>query len=157
MRRRSSSACSGTRRPSTSIWPSLGVSSPHSMRMVVDLPEPLGPRKPYTCARGTVRSTPSTARSWPKHLLRPRPPMAMASVAAACIAEIHPPPQPCRQLAGALAFQLDLGQVAQADGVLAGQRVVRSEHRFAADHAHPARVAAFAIGAHVHAHRLAHL
>src|SRR5690606_32447558 len=109
MRRRSASASCGMRRPSTSILPSLGVSSPHSMRMVVDLPEPLGPRKPYTCARGTVRSTPSTARSWTKHLLRPRARMAIpSSGASACIAEFHPQRQPCRQLAGALAFQLDL-------------------------------------------------
>ena len=34
---------------------------PVSMRMVVDLPAPLGPRKPKKDPRGTSRSTPSTA------------------------------------------------------------------------------------------------
>src|SRR5690606_30376714 len=151
MRRRSSSACSGTRRPSTSIWPSLGVSSPHSMRMVVDLPEPFGPRKPYTLARGTVRSTPSTARSWPKHLLRPRARMAIPSPSA-CIAELHPERQARRQVASSLQF--DLGQVAQARGVLAGERVVRGERGLAAHHAHAARIAALTLGTDMHAHRL---
>ena len=42
------------------------------MRMVVVLPEPLGPRKPKTEPRGTARSTPSTASWWPNRLLRPR-------------------------------------------------------------------------------------
>ncbi|KAG1378542.1 hypothetical protein G6F60_015282 [Rhizopus arrhizus] len=46
MRRRSASACSGTDRPSTSICPALGSSRPHSMRMVVDLPEPFRPSTP---------------------------------------------------------------------------------------------------------------
>ena len=39
--------------------------------MVVDLPAPLGPRKPRTCPRGTVRLMPSTALSVPKLLLSP--------------------------------------------------------------------------------------
>src|SRR5215470_7360868 len=37
---------------------------PSSIRIVVVLPEPLGPRKPYTAPAGTARLTPSTA-SWP--------------------------------------------------------------------------------------------
>src|SRR6185437_9378741 len=37
---------------------------PSSIRIVVVLPEPLGPRKPYTEPAGTARLTPSTA-SWP--------------------------------------------------------------------------------------------
>ena len=40
-------------------------------RMVVDLPAPLGPRKPRTCPRGTVRLMPSTALSVPKLLVSP--------------------------------------------------------------------------------------
>ena len=40
-------------------------------RMVVVLPEPLGPRKPKTEPLGTARSTPSTASWWPNRLLRP--------------------------------------------------------------------------------------
>src|SRR5262245_40848216 len=37
---------------------------PSSIRIVVVLPEPLGPRKPYTEPVGTARLTPSTV-SWP--------------------------------------------------------------------------------------------
>ena len=40
-------------------------------RMVVVLPEPLGPRNPKTEPLGTARSTLSTANWWPKRLLRP--------------------------------------------------------------------------------------
>src|SRR5688572_23782026 len=39
--------------------------------MVVDLPAPLGPRKPCTSPVRTVRSSPSSARVWPKVLTRP--------------------------------------------------------------------------------------
>src|SRR3990172_5723934 len=40
------------------------------MRMVVDLPEPFGPRNPTTSPRSTVNDTPSTARLVPKVLTR---------------------------------------------------------------------------------------
>src|SRR5215470_3661227 len=40
-------------------------------RMVVDLPAPLGPRKPSTSPRGTLRVMPSTALSAPKLLTSP--------------------------------------------------------------------------------------
>src|SRR5688572_9712650 len=40
------------------------------MRMVVDLPEPLGPRKPTTSPRSTLNEMPSTARLAPKVLTR---------------------------------------------------------------------------------------
>src|SRR5580765_1040858 len=46
------------------------------MRMVVDLPAPLGPRKPKKLPRGTSRSTPSTAGLKPYDLRRPRTRMA---------------------------------------------------------------------------------
>src|SRR4051812_16124410 len=55
--------------------PSLGI-SPVSMRMVVDLPAPLGPRKPKKLPRGTSRSTPSTAAFSPYDFRRPRTRMA---------------------------------------------------------------------------------
>src|SRR5579864_2412037 len=41
------------------------------MRMVVVLPEPLGPRKPYTSPASTVRSSPFKARVVPKFLTSP--------------------------------------------------------------------------------------
>src|SRR4051812_11984414 len=46
------------------------------MRMVVDLPAPLGPRKPKKLPRGTSRSTPSTAALRAYDLRRPRTRMA---------------------------------------------------------------------------------
>ncbi|CKR47832.1 Uncharacterised protein [Mycobacterium tuberculosis] len=42
------------------------------MRRVVDLPAPLGPRKPCTSPSRTVRSSPSSARTDPKCLVSPR-------------------------------------------------------------------------------------
>ncbi len=41
-----SMSCSGRRKPRISISPESGGISPVSMRMVVDFPAPLGPRKP---------------------------------------------------------------------------------------------------------------
>src|SRR5438132_4669956 len=43
---------------------------PVIMRMVVDLPAPLGPRKPSTSPRSTVNEMPSTARLAPKAFTR---------------------------------------------------------------------------------------
>src|SRR5512133_3210813 len=57
------------------VPPSLGI-SPVSMRIVVDLPAPLGPRKPKKLPRGTSRSTPSTAAFEPYDFRRPRTRMA---------------------------------------------------------------------------------
>src|SRR3954471_3735096 len=54
-------SCLGTGSPKSRISPSLARARPSSIRMVVVLPEPLGPRKPCTPPRGTARSRPSTA------------------------------------------------------------------------------------------------
>ena len=43
----------------------MGGRKPVIMRMVVDLPAPLGPRKPSTSPRSTENETPSTARLVP--------------------------------------------------------------------------------------------
>ncbi len=48
--------------PATRALPEVGGSSVVSMCTVVDLPAPLGPRKPYTSPGSTRRSMPSTAR-----------------------------------------------------------------------------------------------
>src|SRR5690349_129775 len=45
---------------------------PVSIRIVVDLPAPLGPRKPKNDPRGTSRSTPSTAALRPYDFRRSR-------------------------------------------------------------------------------------
>ena len=41
--------------------PELGASSPTIIRIVVDLPAPLGPRNPVTTPGRTVNESPSTA------------------------------------------------------------------------------------------------
>src|ERR1700689_2006085 len=57
--------------PRISIRPELGAKRPVSILMVVDLPAPLGPRKPKNCPGETRRSTPSTATRSPKRRVRP--------------------------------------------------------------------------------------
>ena len=47
--------------PLTRTEPELGVSRPRTMRMVVDLPAPLGPKKPVTRPGWTTKETSSTA------------------------------------------------------------------------------------------------
>src|SRR5512146_235211 len=42
---------------------------PRTIRIVVDLPAPLGPRKPWTSPGATSRSSPSSARTEPKFLV----------------------------------------------------------------------------------------
>src|SRR2546430_10003324 len=51
---------------STATEPSVGGMKPVIMRMVVDLPAPLGPRKPSTSPRSTENDIPSTACLVPK-------------------------------------------------------------------------------------------
>ena len=51
--------------------PAVGIMKPASMRMVVDLPAPFGPRKPSTSPRRTVNDTLSTAVKAPKRLVSP--------------------------------------------------------------------------------------
>src|SRR5918996_2223982 len=57
--------------PSTRASPASGRNRVASMRIVVVLPAPFGPRTPYTEPLRTARSTPSTARVSPKDLTRP--------------------------------------------------------------------------------------
>ncbi len=49
----------------------MGIMKPASMRIVVDLPAPFGPRKPSTSPRATLNVTSSTAVKLPKRLVRP--------------------------------------------------------------------------------------
>ena len=62
----------GVRRPPIVAVPRVGVTSPSSIRSVVVLPAPLGPRKPVTEPGSTVKLRSSTARTVPKDLVRPR-------------------------------------------------------------------------------------
>src|SRR3954469_20034415 len=50
--------------------PALGGMKPVIMRIVVDLPAPLGPRKPSTSPRSTLNEMSSTARFAPNVLTR---------------------------------------------------------------------------------------
>src|SRR3954470_11743291 len=50
--------------------PPVGGMKPVIMRMVVDFPAPLGPRKPSTSPRSTENEIPSTARLEPKNLAK---------------------------------------------------------------------------------------
>src|SRR5882757_9009963 len=58
-------------RPRIWMLPEVGASRPVSILMVVDLPAPLGPRKPKNCPGATHRSIPLTATSSPKRRVRP--------------------------------------------------------------------------------------
>src|SRR5215213_2621812 len=53
-----------------SARPLVGRSRPRMMRIVVDLPAPLGPRKPVTTPGGTVKLSRSTATVLPYLLVR---------------------------------------------------------------------------------------
>ena len=61
-------SATGTSCPKTSMKPWSAVIRPSSIRIVVVLPEPLGPRKPWTPPSGTFRSRPSTARCGPRRV-----------------------------------------------------------------------------------------
>src|SRR5262245_50185906 len=64
-------AASGSRArswPSISTRPAVGLSSPAIIRMVVVLPAPFGPRKPWISPGSTSRLTPSTAVKRPYFL-----------------------------------------------------------------------------------------
>ncbi len=56
-------------RPATVPVPEVGDRRPQSMRMVVDLPAPLGPRNPKISPLATSRLMPSTATKSPKRLV----------------------------------------------------------------------------------------
>src|ERR1700735_5155066 len=70
MWRRTSSRSGTTSYPATIADPELGLLSVHSMLIVVDLPAPLGPRKPNTSAIATWKLIPRTARTSPNVLTR---------------------------------------------------------------------------------------
>ena len=59
-----------TSKPAMRAEPPSGSRKPDSIFMVVDLPAPLGPRKPSTSPGRTLREMPSTARNAPKLFLR---------------------------------------------------------------------------------------
>src|SRR5438874_13580880 len=58
--------------PQITAVPALGARKPVIIFIVVDLPAPLGPRKPNTWPAGTLNDTSSTATSGPNFLTRLR-------------------------------------------------------------------------------------
>src|SRR5688500_19178979 len=70
MLRRIASDCRRTSYPTTVASPDVGCMRPVSMRMVVVLPEPLGPRSEKTSPRLISRSSDSTATREPNVFLR---------------------------------------------------------------------------------------
>src|SRR6185436_2095297 len=79
MRRFTPSGSFVTSTPPTVAVPDVGLSSPHNMRIVVDLPAPLLPRKPKISPRRTSKVTLSTATNWPKRRVSPRTSIAACS------------------------------------------------------------------------------
>src|ERR1035438_8383877 len=67
---RTDSGSRPTSYPATWARPDVGFSRPQSMRMVVDLPAPFGPRKPNTSPLRIVRLMRSTATKSPNRLSR---------------------------------------------------------------------------------------
>ena len=68
MRRFAMIGFSSMSKPPTEIWPEVGGINPVIIRMVVDLPAPLGPRNPSTSPFSTVKETPFTATFGPNDL-----------------------------------------------------------------------------------------
>jgi hypothetical protein len=90
------------------------------MRMVVVLPEPFGPRKPWMRARGIARSMPSTATTSPKRRVSPWASIASVSL----MEEVHLHRHAGRQVLRAIAFEIDFGEEHEAPAVALGQRVI---------------------------------
>src|SRR5436190_12901204 len=67
-----------TSMPPTSAVPDVGFNRPHNMRMVVDLPAPLAPRKPKISPCFTENDRSSTATKSPKRRVNPRTSIAAA-------------------------------------------------------------------------------
>src|SRR3989442_9639170 len=70
MSRRAALGLAMISKPPTVTVPSVAGMNPVIMRMVVDLPAPLGPRKPSTSPRSTPKEMPSTARFAPNVFTR---------------------------------------------------------------------------------------
>src|SRR5688500_18880616 len=58
-------------RPSSSTSPASRARSPHTIEIVVVLPAPLGPSRPYVSPGAIANPTPSTARRSPNDFLSP--------------------------------------------------------------------------------------
>src|SRR5215467_4638965 len=82
MRRRTPTGSASRSAPATVAVPAVGRNSVVSMRRVVVLPAPFGPRKPTISPSSTSRSTPRTASTGPLRLenVRARPRASMIAM-----------------------------------------------------------------------------
>src|ERR1700759_5341990 len=80
---------SGREKPSTEIEPSVAIAWAVSIRIVVDLPAPLGPSSPRQMPFGTVRSRWSTAVSSPNRLTTERSSIAAGGAVSSIVSNIR--------------------------------------------------------------------
>src|SRR5580658_7642133 len=118
--------------PKTSMCPLVGYNSPSNILTVVDLPEPLGPRRPKTSPRRTSKSTLSTARALGrpqkslKILVKPRTATTPGAEAISVAGTIGAADRTCSKAVGAViaTVQASLGVIcapgAAEGGWLAG-------------------------------------
>src|SRR3970282_1219788 len=136
---------SDTRSMSSTVPPpSEGSRMPQSIRSVVDLPSPLGPRKPYTPPARTRRSRWSPATRFPKRRVSWRVTTAQPS------SDIGVRGQPGLEQAVRI-VDLDLDAEDEGDPLLLGLDVARGELGLRADLDEAPREDA--VGERVHAQR----
>ena len=105
--RRTATGSACTSWPQIRAVPAVGVMKPVIIRMVVDLPAPLGPRKPSTSPRATLkRHVVDGGEAGPKRLVR-----RSISISATTF----PPYAPPRRAGGNSAFRQDCNRVRCGD------------------------------------------
>ena len=112
--------------PRTRTVPSEGGLKPRAMSNRVVLPAPLGPRRARTSPAGTVRSTPSTARTGPKWRVSPR----VASAGALLMAPASPQGAPRGSGRRQECAMTDVMGGPRRGGRAVLQKVERSSRRF---------------------------
>src|SRR5713101_5041971 len=136
--------------PKTVPPPSEGSRRPQSMRSVVDLPAPFGPRKPYSSPARTRRSRWSTATRLPKRRVSWRVTTAQPSF------DIGVRGQPRLEQAVRV-IDLDLDAEDEVDALLLGLDVTRGELRLGGDLDEAAGEDAVGEGVHAQRGRVADL
>src|SRR5256886_16764133 len=111
---RTSSGLDSRSAPATVAVPAVGLSSVVSMRSVVVLPAPFGPRKPTISPSPTVRSTPRTASTVRLRLrnVRARPSASIIGILVSFLvvaARVVPVVRQLGQDRGELVVPSDLG------------------------------------------------
>src|SRR5262245_47162821 len=71
-----------TSTPPTTAVPAVGLSKPHNMRIVVDFPAPLAPRKPKISPGLTENDRSFTATKFPNRRVNPRTSIEVSAMSA---------------------------------------------------------------------------